>query len=86
MADVIAAGVESGEFAAGTDVDRIADLGVALLDGTGVRALLGDPGWTSRRPATWSPAPSPGRSGSIRERAPRADARLPLARRASGAE
>ena len=43
MAHVIGAGIESGEFAADTDVERVADLGVALLDGTGVRALLGDP-------------------------------------------
>ena len=43
MAEVVGAGVESGEFPAGTDVDRVADLAVALLDGTGVRALLGDP-------------------------------------------
>ncbi|MCB0876617.1 MAG: TetR/AcrR family transcriptional regulator [Solirubrobacterales bacterium] len=43
MVDVIEAGIESGEFAAGTDPERVAGLGVALLDGTGVRALLGDP-------------------------------------------
>jgi hypothetical protein len=43
MADVITAGVESGEFAAGIDVERTANLAVALLDGAGVRALLGDP-------------------------------------------
>ena len=43
MADVITAGVESGEFAAGVDVERAANLAVALLDGAGVRALLGDP-------------------------------------------
>jgi AcrR family transcriptional regulator len=44
MADVISVGVDSGEFPADTDVDRIANLGVALLDGTGIRALLDDPG------------------------------------------
>jgi AcrR family transcriptional regulator len=43
MADVIAVGVESGEFAADVDVERTAGIAVALLDGTGVRALLGDP-------------------------------------------
>jgi AcrR family transcriptional regulator len=43
MADVLTAGVESGEFAAGIDVERTANLAVALLDGAGVRALLGDP-------------------------------------------
>jgi AcrR family transcriptional regulator len=44
MGDVIRAGVESGEFAAELDVDRAANLAVALLDGTGIRALLADPG------------------------------------------
>jgi AcrR family transcriptional regulator len=44
MSDVIAAGVESGEFHADVDVERTADMAVALLDGTGVRALFDDPG------------------------------------------
>jgi AcrR family transcriptional regulator len=43
MVDLIEAGIESAEFAAGTDAERVAALAVALLDGTGVRALLGDP-------------------------------------------
>jgi AcrR family transcriptional regulator len=43
MASVIRAGVESGEFRAEVDVDAVADLAMALLDGTGVRALLSDP-------------------------------------------
>ncbi len=43
MAEVIEAGVRSGEFRAETDVERTTSLAVALLDGTGVRALLGDP-------------------------------------------
>jgi AcrR family transcriptional regulator len=43
VADLIEAGVESGEFGADIDVERTAGLAVALLDGTGVRALLGDP-------------------------------------------
>ncbi|MFN8114107.1 MAG: TetR/AcrR family transcriptional regulator [Solirubrobacterales bacterium] len=43
MADVVVAGVDGGEFAADTDVERVANLGVAMLDGTGVRALLDDP-------------------------------------------
>lgn len=43
MTDVIAAGVESGEFAADVDVERTVNLAVALLDGAGIRALLGDP-------------------------------------------
>lgn len=44
MSDVVAAGVESGEFRADLDVERAADMAVALLDGTGVRALFDDPG------------------------------------------
>jgi AcrR family transcriptional regulator len=44
MTGLIAAGVDSGEFDAGADVEATADLAVALLDGTGVRAMLGDPG------------------------------------------
>lgn len=43
MAGVIRAGVESGEFGAETDVDATAAIAVALLDGTGVRALSEDP-------------------------------------------
>jgi AcrR family transcriptional regulator len=39
----IRAGVESGEFAADVDVDFVADLAMALLDGSGVRALIDDP-------------------------------------------
>jgi AcrR family transcriptional regulator len=44
MTEVIVAGVESGEFRADVDVERTADMAVALLDGTGVRALFDDPG------------------------------------------
>ena len=43
MSEVIATGVESGEFAPDADVERSADLAIALLDGAGIRALLGDP-------------------------------------------
>ena len=43
MSGVIGAGVESGEFAAGTDVDAAAELAIALLDGARVRALFEDP-------------------------------------------
>ena len=43
MSEVIATGVESGEFARDADVERSADLAIALLDGAGIRALLGDP-------------------------------------------
>lgn len=44
MADVIRAGIESGEFRAGADAEALADEAMALLDGAGVRALIGDPG------------------------------------------
>jgi AcrR family transcriptional regulator len=43
LAAAIRAGVESGEFSAEVDVDAVADLAMALLDGSGVRALLDDP-------------------------------------------
>jgi AcrR family transcriptional regulator len=42
LASGIRAGVESGEFAE-CDPDRVADHAMALLDGFGIRALLGDP-------------------------------------------
>ena len=44
LASVIRVGIESGEFRAGADAEAIADVAMALLDGTGVRALLEDPG------------------------------------------
>jgi AcrR family transcriptional regulator len=43
VASLIRAGVESGEFRAEADPDALADLAMALLDGTGVRALIQDP-------------------------------------------
>jgi AcrR family transcriptional regulator len=43
IATVIRTGVESGEFAAEMDVEAVADVTMALLDGAGVRALLDDP-------------------------------------------
>jgi AcrR family transcriptional regulator len=43
VAGLIRAGVESGEFRAGADPEALADLAMALLDGTGVRALIQDP-------------------------------------------
>ena len=43
MASVIRAGVESGEFRADADADEVADAAMALLDGTGIRALMADP-------------------------------------------
>ncbi len=42
IATEIAAGIDAGEFA-GADVDELTDRVLALLDGLGVRALLGDP-------------------------------------------
>ncbi|HEX5451054.1 MAG TPA: TetR/AcrR family transcriptional regulator, partial [Candidatus Limnocylindrales bacterium] len=44
MTEVIVAGVESGEFRADVDIERTADMAIALLDGAGVRALFDDPG------------------------------------------
>jgi AcrR family transcriptional regulator len=41
FAGEIATGVQSGEFAA-CDPDEVADLALALLDGYGIRALIGD--------------------------------------------
>jgi hypothetical protein len=43
MAALIQAGVKSGEFRSGVDVERVADVAMALLDGVGVRALIKDP-------------------------------------------
>ncbi|MGH2926012.1 MAG: TetR/AcrR family transcriptional regulator [Solirubrobacterales bacterium] len=43
MAELIRAGVASGEFDSGVDVEAAADLAMALLDGAGIRALLDDP-------------------------------------------
>src|SRR6478672_2305129 len=42
MAALILAGTESGEFRSDVDVDAVADVAMALLDGTGVRALIDD--------------------------------------------
>ena len=44
IATVIRAGVEGGEFDSAVDVEAAADVTMALLDGSGVRALLDDPG------------------------------------------
>src|SRR5690242_5672367 len=43
LAGLIRAGVKSGEFRAEADPEALADLAMALLDGTGVRALIQDP-------------------------------------------
>jgi AcrR family transcriptional regulator len=44
LASVIRAGIEAGEFRSDADPDALADVAMALLDGTGVRAMLDDPG------------------------------------------
>ncbi len=41
MADLLAAGVGSGEFAQQLDVEATVDLAISLLDGTGIRVLIG---------------------------------------------
>jgi AcrR family transcriptional regulator len=43
IATLIRAGTESGEFRSDVDVEAVADVAMALLDGTGIRALLDDP-------------------------------------------
>ena len=43
LSGVIQAGVQSGEFERPSDLDNLVDRAMALLDGTGVRALLRDP-------------------------------------------
>jgi AcrR family transcriptional regulator len=50
MRDLIAEGAEQGEFAA-PDPDGTADRALALIDGFGVRALLGDPAMPVERAA-----------------------------------
>jgi AcrR family transcriptional regulator len=42
FADEIQAGVDSGEFDSNPDVQAVADRTLALLDGFGIRALIGD--------------------------------------------
>ena len=42
FAEAIAAGAEAGEFDRGADPGRVADRVLALCDGFGVRALLGE--------------------------------------------
>src|SRR5919197_2042311 len=43
IAGLIRAGLESGELPKGLDVEAVADVAMALLDGAGVRALIRDP-------------------------------------------
>jgi AcrR family transcriptional regulator len=54
FAQAIAAGVEAGEFDAGVDPERTADRVLALCDGFGVRALLGDLGIDQARAEVWA--------------------------------
>jgi AcrR family transcriptional regulator len=42
FAEEIQAGVDSGEFGSDTDVEAVADRTLALLDGFGIRTLIGD--------------------------------------------
>jgi AcrR family transcriptional regulator len=51
--EAIAAGVESGEFRA-TDPDRLADRALALLDGFGIRVLVGDIPIEHARAEAWA--------------------------------
>ena len=51
--DAIEAGVEGGEFRP-TDPDRLADRALALLDGFGIRALVGDLTIEQARAEAWA--------------------------------
>jgi AcrR family transcriptional regulator len=54
FAEAIAAGVDAGEFATGVDPERTADRVLALCDGFGVRALLGDLEIDRARAEVWA--------------------------------
>jgi AcrR family transcriptional regulator len=54
FADAIAAGMEAGEFDPGVDPERTADRVLALCDGFGVRALLGDLEIDEARAEVWA--------------------------------
>jgi AcrR family transcriptional regulator len=54
FAEAIAAGAAAGEFAAGADPERTADRLLALCDGYGVRALLGDLTVERAREEVWA--------------------------------
>jgi AcrR family transcriptional regulator len=43
FATAIQAGLDSGEFSSERELDELADVAVALVDGLGIRALVGDP-------------------------------------------
>jgi AcrR family transcriptional regulator len=54
FAQAIAAGIEAGEFDASADPERTADLAIAVCDGLGVRALLGDIPVEQARAQVWA--------------------------------
>ena len=54
VAEAIAAGIEGGEFRAGADPERAADLLIGLGDGYGVRVLIGDLDIEDARRETWA--------------------------------
>jgi AcrR family transcriptional regulator len=54
FAEAIAAGVEAGEFDPSVDPERVADRALALCDGYGVRALLGDLSVERAREEIWA--------------------------------
>jgi AcrR family transcriptional regulator len=54
FAGAIEAGIEAGEFAPGADPERTADLVIAMCDGLGVRALLGDLPLADARAQVWA--------------------------------
>jgi AcrR family transcriptional regulator len=69
LTDAIAAGAEAGEFDRAADPERTADRVLALCDGFGVRALLGDLPIEGARAEVWAvlsedlgvdPVPPPG--------------------------
>ena len=49
FAEIIAAGLASGEFTSTVPAEEVADLAVALLDGLGIRAVIRDPETDVRR-------------------------------------
>ncbi len=79
FADEIRAGIGDGEFAR-CDPETVADQTLALLDGYGVRTLIGDATLSlerARRAVTWSLA----RELGLGERLVAGDAGIPMARR-----
>ena len=54
FAEAIAAGIEAGEFDASADPERTADRVLAVCDGYGVRALLGDLSTEQARDGVWA--------------------------------